>query len=64
MKTLLVNLFGTYVPTVYTSVDNVDIIPDGLAGVDFVWCSGVFLFAITLYCVFRLIGGMFNVKRR
>lgn len=66
MKTLIINLFGSYVPQSYQSVivlsdgttQSVDIIPSGWAGVDFEWFAGVLLFGITLYCVLRIVGGL------
>lgn len=68
MKSILYSLFGNYTPNTYevtTSVTNAegittttvaDVIPDGLAGVDLEFISGVFLFGIALYCTYRLIG--------
>lgn len=60
MKDLIVSLFGSYEPVTYVDTNGLDIIPDGLSGVDWVFLSGVILFAITLYCVFRVIGGVFK----
>lgn len=60
MRDLILSLFGNYTPVTYTDGNNVAVIPDGLAGVDLVWFSGVLLFAITLYCVFRILGGVFK----
>ena len=60
------DLFGPYtyrkqtVTTYYDgqviSVDD-QIVP-GLAGLDYEWLAGVFLFALTIYCLFRLLGGV------
>lgn len=60
IKSLIAELFGTYVPIMYFDADGNSIIPAGLAGVDLVFCAGVLLFAITFYCVFRLIGAILN----
>ena len=60
MRDLILSLFGTYTPVTFTDVDCVDVIPAGLAGVDWVWIGGLFLFSITLYCVFRILGGWFK----
>lgn len=35
---------------------------DGLAGVDWTYIASVALFALVLYCVFRIIGGIFKCK--
>lgn len=60
MQDLIVSLFGEYNPITYVDVNDVSIIPNGLAGVDWVYLTGVLLFALTLYCVFRCIGGIFK----
>lgn len=58
IKTLIVSLFGTYVPNTYVNSDSISVIPNGLSGVDIVWVSGFILFSITLVCVFKIIGGL------
>lgn len=60
MKDLIISLFGSYEPVVYQNLDGVDVVASGMAGVDWVFLSGVVLFGITLYCVFRAIGGVFK----
>lgn len=60
LKTLMIDLFGTYTPITYTDADSVDVIASGSAGIDWVWIAGFTLFAITLFCVFRMIGGTFK----
>lgn len=64
------SLFGGYHPrthvvTTYlsdgTTVETVEVIP-GLAGLDYVWIASVVLFALALYCIFRMIGGLFRWK--
>lgn len=68
IQDVLVELFGEYEPLqetvirTYTSTDGsvstteiVETIP-GIAGVDFQWVAGVFLFGLCLYSFFRLLG--------
>lgn len=67
MKNLIYSLFGSYEPL--TVVDHVwnpvteeyeQFIryAEGLSGVDWMWLAGVGLFALTLYCVFKIVGGV------
>ena len=65
-KALIVSLFGEYEPrmenvTVYAPDGSVhaslQCVP-GLAGLDWSWIVSVFLFSLSLYCVFRTIGGV------
>lgn len=64
MRDIIINLFGIYTPVTYNDGVN-DVIPSGMAGVDWTFIAGVFLFSLTLYCVFRVIGGIFkNVNSR
>lgn len=71
MSNIIYSLFGSYSPVTYTFVEKVwdpvneafvdvvsDVVAPGLAGVDWPWLAGVALFAIVLYSVFRLIGGV------
>lgn len=60
MRDIIISLFGTYTPITYTDGNNVSIIPDGFSGVDWTWLAGVLLFALTLYCVLRILGGAFK----
>lgn len=64
------SLFGRYNPrthvvTTYlsdgTTVETVEVLP-GLAGLDYAWLASVLLFALALYCIFRMIGGLFRWK--
>ena len=57
IKTLLISIFGSYEPVSYLNGD-VSVIPSGASGVDWAWVSGVCLFGLTLYCLFRLLGGI------
>lgn len=72
MRNMLVSLFGHYEPVTYTHyftytaedgtvlVDSFEQVASGLAGVDWPWVMGVFLFAIVLYSLFRLLGVFFK----
>lgn len=59
-------LFGSYTPRtqmVTTYYDGQSISTDeqiipGLAGLDYEWLAGVGLFALTTFCLFRLLGGV------
>lgn len=56
-RNFLTSLFGSYVPVTY-QYGGESIIPDGLAGVDFQYLGRVLIFAILLWSLLRLIGGM------
>lgn len=67
MKELIEVLFGEYIPITYDTVvetlegfETVSVIPSGLAGVDWTYVLGVGLFGLTLYCAFRILGGILN----
>lgn len=60
----VVSVFGEYQPITHTVTDHLSdgtsvtyeqVVP-GLAGVDWVWVSGVGIFALMLYSLFRLLG--------
>lgn len=66
---LLVDLFGSYEPKTYTVTEY---LPDGetvisqqyvpgLAGMDFEWLASIGLFALMIYCLFKLIGGVLKL---
>lgn len=65
MKALLISLFGVYEP-VMTDVYAYDgtlagtAVAGGIAGVDWLWVSGVLLFGVVLYCLLRMIGGLLH----
>lgn len=63
-------VFGEYTPRTYmvttylddgTAVTSTEIVP-GLAGLDYNWIAGVVLFTLSLFCIFRMIGGLFRWK--
>lgn len=65
---VVTSLFGTYTPRTQTvteflsdgsTVSYTEVVP-GVAGLDWPWITSVSLFAMVLYCVFRLIGGFFK----
>lgn len=63
LKSLWISIMGTYTPVSYTSyIDSeaVDVIPDGLAGVDIPYVFSCIAFCIAMYSTFRLIGVLFN----
>ena len=71
MKSVIRSIFGTYEPVtttaVYTeSVDGevitslVDVVAAGSAGVDWEYVSGVALFSMMLFCMFKLLGGIIS----
>lgn len=47
---------STYLPD-GTVVETTELVP-GLAGLDYTWLGGFALFALSLYCIFRMIGGL------
>lgn len=76
MSSIIERLFGSYVPVSYPVTEMVwdsineqfitvtnYITPSGAAGVNWQYVAGVGLFAITLYSLFRLIGGVFSRGR-
>lgn len=64
MRDLMINLFGIYQPVQFVTSAGETIIPAGASGVDWVYISGILLFALSLYCVYRMIGGIFNAVFR
>ena len=65
---VIVDLFGEYEPRTQTvteimsdgsAVTHEEIVP-GVAGLDWQWLAGVGLFSLFLYCVLRMIGGIFT----
>lgn len=61
------SIFGVYTPRTYTTstyidgemVTGMEIVP-GLAGLDWPWLCGAALFGIMLFCLFRLLGGIWR----
>lgn len=70
-KDVVSRIFGSYTPvtsaeTVTETVNGetvttiIDVVAPGAAGVDYVWLSGVLLFALMLFCLFKLLGGIIS----
>lgn len=68
MRSALVAIFGEYTPktqTVSTYYDgqlldtSTEYVP-GLAGADMEWIAGVIVFTVLLYCLMKLLGGVFK----
>lgn len=63
----MADIFGTYTPLTYevttyaggTTYTTTEIVP-GLAGMDWPYLCGVSLFAIMLFCLYKLIGGVLS----
>lgn len=51
-------LFGHYTPITYQTTSGDFIIPAGLAGVDWTYISSVGLFALIVYAMLRILGGL------
>lgn len=65
MLVLLESIFGTYSPImtdVYNDVGEVigEVVASGMAGVDWPYLSGVLIFCIALYSLFRIVGVFFK----
>lgn len=66
MRSFIDSLLGTYVPQTYehfvTLTDGTqgleNVIPDGLAGVDWSYIIAGLVFVILIYSIFRTIGGL------
>lgn len=61
MRELMQSIFGVYTPVSVTeNVDGVEVVRylSGVAGVDWEYIGGVLLFAVCLYCMFRILGGV------
>lgn len=71
LKGVIQSIFGVYEPVTTTAaitetVDGeivttlVDVVADGAAGVDYEYISGVILFGVMLFCLFKLLGGILS----
>lgn len=69
LKAVIRSIFGEYRPVTTTAVYSetvdgdvvtslVDVVASGTAGVDWEYVSGVFLFGLMLFCLFKLLGGI------
>lgn len=64
MRDLMINLFGVYTPVQYVTTAGETIIPSGMAGVDWTFVLGIFLFGLFLYSIMRILGGAINAINR
>lgn len=67
IKTLIESILGVYEPVmtdIYSLTEPYEYIgsqvANGASGVDWVYIAGILMLALTLYCVFRIIGSLFN----
>lgn len=71
LKGVIQSIFGVYEPVTTTAaftetVDGetittlVDVVAEGAAGIDFEYISGVILFGVMLFCLFKLLGGILS----
>ncbi|MDE7219947.1 MAG: hypothetical protein K2O45_10050 [Oscillospiraceae bacterium] len=69
LKALVTSIFGEYTPVTTTAVVSqtvgndtqqylIETVAPGAAGVDYEWVAGVLLFAIMLFCLMKLLGGV------
>lgn len=69
LKALVVSIFGEYEPIMTTELVSetvgetvyqyyVDTVAPGAAGIDYEWLAGVLLFAVLLFCLLKLLGGV------
>ena len=71
MRDFLISILGTYTPPTYemfqTVIDSttgqdtsvlVDVIPNGLAGVDWLYVLTGLMFVVVIYSVLKLLGGL------
>ena len=52
MKAVIESIFGVYTPV----TDAEGVVVSGMAGVDWPYIAGAVLFAIVLFCFFKLVG--------
>lgn len=57
IKAFLDNLLGQYQPITYT-IDQTNVIPAGLSGIDVPYCVRAAVFIIVLWALLRIVGGM------
>lgn len=67
MKELIEAIFGQYQAITYYVSEVIDgeevvneVIPNGMAGVDWTYVLGVFGFFLVLYCIMRIIGSVIS----
>lgn len=50
------SFFGTYTPITYLDLEGNEIIPSGVAGVNFEYVFAMLIFLVAFYSFFRLLG--------
>lgn len=70
LKELIETIFGVYEPVTYNTYvvtdatqgtyELINVVPDGISGVDWQWIGGFLIFLVFLFCVLRLLGGLFR----
>lgn len=61
LRDLLVNLIGEYSPPVYyDAVSDLEVIPSGMAGVDWPWVLSAVLLIFVIYSVFRIVRCLYS----
>lgn len=60
----LENLVGTYEPvtSVYDVANDVRVVAQGAAGVDWPWVASAALLIVAVWCIFALVGAIFGRK--
>lgn len=58
IKDFLDSILGTYIPMVTTLPDGSVIPLGGVAGVDYPYLIRAAVFLLTMYCVYKIIGGL------
>lgn len=58
----LESLIGTYEPItyVYDVANDVEVVAQGAAGVDWPWVASAVLLIVAVWCVFALVGAIFG----
>ena len=63
LKYVITQIIGTYTPITYTTYigeNEVSVIPDGLAGVDFGFVISGLMLIVCIYGIIRIIGGIIH----
>lgn len=63
IRDFLISVLGSYEPVTYQVYDAaadayVDVVANGLAGVDWLYVGSLFLLVVVIYCVLKCIGGL------
>lgn len=55
IREILFDLLGEYTPVTYINAEDLEVIPSGFAGVDWVWVCSAVLLIVMIYSVFRIV---------